>query len=116
MSNAEAKSLLSEALQALAKLSYDDLVAKIGHADLKNITGEWGVNYQIDLNVLWDPKPERDLRIMGSIDDGKWRAFLPLTDSLIMNPTELCSDISRRAGSLKTSPHRSPSCSRCRLR
>jgi hypothetical protein len=42
------------------------------------------VNYQIELNVFWDSKPGNNLRIMGSIDDAGWRAFLPLTESLIM--------------------------------
>jgi hypothetical protein len=58
----------------------------ISRPEVKSISTESGVNYQIELNVFWDSQPEKDLRIMGSIDDGGWRAFLPLTESLIMKP------------------------------
>jgi len=36
--------------------------------------------------VFWDSLPDGNLRIMASIDDGGWRAFVLLTDSLIMKP------------------------------
>ena len=84
MNKTEAKSLLGNGLHALAGRSFGKLVAMIGHADVKNIQGTSGANYQIELNVFWDSKPEGDLRIIGSIDDGGWRAFVPLTESLII--------------------------------
>jgi hypothetical protein len=86
MNNAEAKSLLGSELHALAGRSFDELVALIGHDEVKVVIGESEVNYQMELNVFWDSKPGKDLRIMGSIDDGRWRAFRPLTESLIMKP------------------------------
>jgi hypothetical protein len=58
----------------------------IGHPEIRTVAFESGVNYQIEINVLSDFKPDGDLSIMGSIDDGGWRAFLPLTESLIMKP------------------------------
>jgi hypothetical protein len=73
-------------LAAFASRSYNQLVAMIGHSDVKNLVSESGVTYQIEFNVFWDSKPEEDLRIMGSIDDGGWRVFVPLTESLIMKP------------------------------
>jgi len=36
--------------------------------------------------MFWDSLPDGNLRIMASIDDGGWRALLPLTESLIMKP------------------------------
>jgi hypothetical protein len=86
MNKAEARSILSRELKAFASRSYDQLAALIGHPDVKNVVSESGVNYQIEFSVFSDSKPEEDLRIMGSIDDGGWRAFLPLTESLIMKP------------------------------
>jgi hypothetical protein len=86
MNKAEARSILSRELKAFASRSYAQLAALIGHSDVKNLVGESGVNYQIEFSVFWDSKPEEDLRIMGSIDDGGWRAFFPLTESLIMRP------------------------------
>ena len=61
-------------------------MAAIKHTDVENVTGESGANYQIEIDVLWDSAANKDLRIIGSIDDGGWRAFLPLTESLIMKP------------------------------
>jgi hypothetical protein len=86
MNTAEAKAILSKELRAFATRPYDKLVELISHPEVKNIVNESGINYQIELNVFWDSLPEKDLRIMGSIDDGGWRAFLPLTESLIMKP------------------------------
>lgn len=58
----------------------------IAHTEVKQLAGQTGADYQIELNVFWDSKPDGDLRIMGSIDDGGWRAFFTLTKSLIMKP------------------------------
>ncbi len=86
MDRAEAKPLLAKELTEFAARPFDMLVASVKHTDVKNVVGESGANYQIEFNVFWDSKPDSDLRIMASIDDGGWRAFLPLTDSLIMKP------------------------------
>jgi hypothetical protein len=58
----------------------------IGRDEVKTVIGASGVNYQIEVTLLWDSRPGENLRIIGSIDDGGWRAFVPLTDSLIMKP------------------------------
>ena len=86
MDRAEAKSILAKELTEFAARPFDKLAASINHADVKNVVGESGANYQIEVNVFWDSKPNGDLRIMASIDDSGWRAFRPLTDSLIMKP------------------------------
>ena len=86
MDRAEAKSMLEKELAEFAARPYDNLVASIKHIDVKNVVGESGATYQIEFDVFWDSKPDGNLRIMASIDDGGWRAFFPLTDSLIMKP------------------------------
>jgi hypothetical protein len=86
MDRAEAKSILAKELTEFAARPYDKLVAEIKHANVKNVVGDSGANYQIEVDVLWDSKPDGNLRIMASVDDGGWRAFLPLTGSLIMKP------------------------------
>ena len=86
MNKAEAKSILTKELRTFAACPYDKLVGLIGRTEVKNVLSESAVNYQIELKVFWDSKPEKNLRIMGSIDDGGWCAFLPPTDSLIMKP------------------------------
>jgi hypothetical protein len=45
-----------------------------------------GVEYQVELTVLWDHKPNAAIRILGSIDDGGLRAFFPLSDSRLVMP------------------------------
>jgi hypothetical protein len=86
MNNAEPRSILSNELRAFAARPSDELVRSISRAEVKNMSSESGVSYQIEISVFWDSEPDKDLRIMGSIDDGGWRAFLPLTESLIMRP------------------------------
>ena len=86
MDRAEAKSIVAKELTEIAARPYDDLVLLIDNPDVKRIGGDSGANYQIEFNVFWDSKPIANLRIMASIDDGGWRAILPLTESLIMKP------------------------------
>jgi len=86
MDKTEAKSILTKELREYAAHPYDKLVLSINHPDVKNVVSDSGENYQIEVNVFWDSKPDGNLRIMASIDDGGWRAFVPLTDSLIMKP------------------------------
>ena len=86
MNKAEAKSILSKELKAFAARPYSELIELINQTEVKSVLSELGISYQNEINVFWDSEPEKDLCIIGSIDDGGWRAFLPLTDSLIMKP------------------------------
>jgi hypothetical protein len=55
----------------------------------KNITVQApsGTKYQIEFNVFYDSGKQQNLRIFGSIDEGGWRAMMPLAKTLIMKPT-----------------------------
>ena len=86
MDRDEAKRLLTQELNALAARRYDELVALINHDDVNTLKGPSGITYQIETSVFWDSEQNRNLHIVASIDDGGWRAFVPLTDSLIMKP------------------------------
>jgi len=37
--------------------------------------------------VFWDGRPGGDIRVLASIDDGGWRAFFPLTETLVVTPS-----------------------------
>ena len=50
-------------------------------------TGRSGAQYQLEVEVMWDYKPDDDIRVMGSIDDGGWRAFSPLVEWFILSRT-----------------------------
>ena len=86
MNKQEAQSLLSECLAGYRKYTFGELQTRLGEVDTYQITGESGAQYQVEVQVFWDDKLQRNIRVIGGIDDGGWRAFLPLTDSFIMSP------------------------------
>lgn len=69
------------------KLSYSELVDRIdAEPTVLEERSPSGVPYQIEIQVFWDDQTEGDIRVLGAIDDGGWRSFVPLTVSFIMYP------------------------------
>jgi hypothetical protein len=52
------------------------------------VRGASGTTYQIEIQFFWDDKPGDTIRVAGSIDDGGIRAFVPLTESLLITRPE----------------------------
>ena len=88
MNRAEADRLLQPELDALEKLGYDSLAARIGEVVTFEKIGPTCINYQLELQLFWDRQPEAAIRVLGSIDDGDIRALMPLTDSRIIHPRQ----------------------------
>ena len=86
MDNVEAKSLLRSHLETYRSRTYADLVALLGATEVAQLTGATGVEYQVEIDTHWDDRAGGNVRVIGSIDDGGWRAFMPLCDSFIMAP------------------------------
>ncbi len=86
MDKAEARSILSQHLAPLKTLPYEKLAERIGDVEDYEVAGPSGARYQLSIQAMWDDAPNGDLRIIGAIDGGGWRAFFPLTDSFIMTP------------------------------
>ncbi len=86
MDRSEALKLLNAKLDDYRKLSYAELAAKIGDEEVVEVTGPSGTVFQIEIQITWDGKPNGDVRVLGAIDDGGWRAFLPLTSDLLISP------------------------------
>jgi hypothetical protein len=86
MNNDEARAILREHLATWRARSWSELRALIGEEQHCEVEGPSGVLYQLEVNVFWDDEAEGDLRVHGSIDDGGWRAFIPLCDGFIMAP------------------------------
>ena len=86
MDKAEAKLLLSDELSRYRELPYAELFSLIDHSENFERTAQSGVIYQIEIQVFVDDVSRQTLRVMGSIDDGGWRAFAPLSDSFILSP------------------------------
>lgn len=57
-----------------------------GEPIVSEIVAPDGTECCIEINAFWDDKPDGDIRVVFSIDDGKWRAFVPVTDSFIIAP------------------------------
>jgi len=86
MDRVEATAILRQHLDRLEALGYEELCARIGDLEVLAAQGKIGVEYQLELTVLWDQKPNAVIRILGSIDDGGLRAFFPLSDSRLVMP------------------------------
>jgi hypothetical protein len=85
MDKIEAKALLASELRKYRSRSYGELHARIGSQDTFDSFAPSGTRYQIEVQFFWDGQPNGNIRVMGSIDDGGWRAILPLTDSFILS-------------------------------
>ena len=87
MDKKEAKNIIAEQLKKYRAKPYCDLVQMI---DTEPVTYELmsksDKKYQVEIQAFWDDKPNRDIRVVGSIDDGGLRAFFPLTDGFIKSP------------------------------
>lgn len=79
--------VLHAEMNALRVQPHQKLVEMVGKNIYKEvISGEDGKPYQVEIEVMWDDKPGGNIRVVGSVDDGGWRAFIPLTDDFIMAP------------------------------
>ena len=81
-----AYALIDAELRRLRKLSYSDLSALIGKVETKELVGEDGKTYQLEIQAFWDSKKGADIRLIVAAADGGWRAFKPLTGDFIMRP------------------------------
>ena len=85
MKKAAFQSLLLPIVAEYRQRSYEFWLS---HLDGEPITSEFvaddGTDCQVEINVFWDHKPDGDIRVIFAIDDGGWRALLPVTDSFII--------------------------------
>ena len=86
MDENEARGILTKKLAAYRARTYAELAALVGDVETCEAVGSSGAAYQIEINVHWDNRPGGDIRVIGGIDDGGWRAFCPLCDAFIMTP------------------------------
>ena len=84
MNKDEAKSLLSQELSRYRELPYAELFSLIDHSETFERAAPSGVTYQIEMQVFVDDISRQTLRVLGSIDDGGWRALSPLCDDFIL--------------------------------
>ena len=87
----ESASILKSVLDRFQGMSYCHLVRlvedspELNNTCYEEVTAESGNWYQVRIDVFWDDKPKGDVRVLGAIDDGGWRAFAPRTSDFILN-------------------------------
>lgn len=86
MDKDEARRLALERLGELRELSWSELRRFVDEPENVDITGASGVTYQVETTAVWDTKPGETLYVIVTVDDGGWRAFLPLTESFMVLP------------------------------
>ena len=85
MNKRDAHLVMGRRVRDLRAQSYAELRDQWLHqADCEQIISESGVEYQVEIEAVWDDEPGTDLRVIVSIDDGGWRAFKPLVDGFII--------------------------------
>jgi len=84
MDKEEALAILRSRLREYRERSYDELTKLIGSQDTFEVPGPSGTKYQLEVQAFWDGGRPGDLRVLGSVDDGGWRAFSPLSEDFIM--------------------------------
>jgi hypothetical protein len=86
MNEQVAYAVIDAELRRLQELSYSDLSALIGKVETKECVGGDGKTYYLEIQAFWDSKKGTDVRLIVAAADRGWRAFKPLTGSLIMRP------------------------------
>lgn len=86
MDRSEASELLRDHLSSWRSRSYQDLADQVGESHQSVVKGASGTDYQVDVQVVWDDEAYGNIRVIGSIDDGGWRAFVPITDAFLLAP------------------------------
>lgn len=86
MDRDEAKTILARAFAGYRKRSYDELLCLLEAPETKEVKAPSGNIYQLEFQAVWDDRYKKNLRIIGGIDDGGFRAFVPLTRDFILTP------------------------------
>jgi hypothetical protein len=88
MDKTEARQVLGEHLKGYRTCSHSDLSALVEskHVDALTAKAASGKEYHLEFSFFWDGKPAGDVRVVGSVCDGGWRCYFPLTESFILSP------------------------------
>jgi hypothetical protein len=89
LNNEEAIRLLERELDVFRRESYAELVRRIDAEPIVlERAGGGSTRYQFEIQFFWDDQRGGDVRVMGSVDAGGWRAFVPITRSFIKSADE----------------------------
>lgn len=89
MDKEEAGLVLAQRFSEYRAIAYAELAGRIGTIEIAEIQAPSGAAYQLEFQFFWDSKPNGDIRVLGSIDDGGLRTFItPLSDDFIKAPDD----------------------------
>jgi len=80
------RALLEAAMLEHQSQSWKALAAMIGQVHTQSQRGTDGRDYQIEIDAEWDDQPGGAVRVIGAIDDGSYREFLPISAEFIVSP------------------------------
>ncbi len=84
MNEEEAIRLLERELDVFRRESHAQLASRIDSAPVVcERLGQGGARYQVEIQFFQDRRAGGNVRVMGSIDDGRWSAIRPITRSFI---------------------------------
>jgi len=86
MDDARARAILRDETAGFRSRTYGELAALVGADPLRVEIRDGETGYQIVIDVVWDGEPHQAVRVLGAIDDGGWRAFVPLCEDFIKAP------------------------------
>ena len=87
MDKSEARRVALNEARGLRELAWAELRDRyLGSPQTVEVIGPSGTTYQVKTHAVWDGKSDGDLRVFVEVDDGGWRAFLPLAESFIVSP------------------------------
>ena len=72
MDRVEAQKILAEQLERYRGMQLSQLIRLMAEPQTMEMLGSSGTKYGLEFEVVWDHEPEKDLRVIGSIDDGGW--------------------------------------------
>jgi|SRR5215210_2564834 len=102
MDRREAHGIISVELTRLRAETYQALVERLlDKQETFERIGASGTRYQVELEAFCDDKPHGNLLVIAAIDDGSWRAFVPMCDDFIRSPTALSSVSNVRCASVR---------------
>lgn len=86
MDRVEALRVLQCHLRTWRERSWTQLREDVGQSHRFEVIADSGTCYQGEVQLFWDDKPDDAIRVIASIDDGGWRAFVPVTIDFVLAP------------------------------
>ena len=86
MDRNEARQLLETQVEEWRHRSYAELSQEVGRWRRFETTGPSGQHYEGHIQVFWQGGAQGPVKVIGSIDDGGWRTFVPLMTDFTVTP------------------------------